>query len=96
MLSGMDWAIVGIIRRFLKQNAKRSVEITTVKTINNDELVKDKYCVNIKVKQRYIVPLVEENNQFVRVDTISETAKKDIDSFLNYKPKKYAYLNFNF
>ena len=62
----------------------------------SDELVKDKYCVNIKVKQRYIVPLVEENNQFVRVDTISETAKKDIDSFLNYKPKKYAYLNFNF
>ena len=62
----------------------------------SDELVKDKYCVNIKVKQRYIVPLVEENNQFVRVDTISESAKKDIDSFLNYKPKKYAYLNFNF
>ena len=62
----------------------------------SDELVKDKYCVNIKVKQRYIVPLVEENNQFVRVDTISETAKKDIDSFLNYRPKKYAYLNFNF
>ena len=62
----------------------------------SDELVKDKYCVNIKVKQRYIVPLVEENNQFVRVDTISESAKKDIDSFLNYRPKKYAYLDLNF
>ena len=62
----------------------------------SDELVKDKYCVNIKVKQRYIVPLVEENNQFVRIDTISERAKRDIDSFLHYKPKKYAYLDFNF
>ena len=62
----------------------------------SDELVKDKYCVNIKVKQRYIVPLVEENKQFVRIDTISESAKKDIDSFLHYQPKKYAYLDFNF
>ena len=62
----------------------------------SDELVKDKYCVSIKVKQRYIVPLVKINNQFVRIDKISESARKDIDSFLHYKPKKYAYLDFNF
>ena len=62
----------------------------------SDELVKDKYCVDIKVKQRYIVPLVEENHQFVRINTISESAKKDIDDFLNYQPKRYAYLDFNF
>ena len=62
----------------------------------SDELLKDKYCVNIKVKQRYIVPLVKVNNQFVRIDIISESARKDIDSFLHYKPKKYAYLDFNF
>lgn len=62
----------------------------------SDELVKDKYCVDVKVKQRYIVPLVEENYQFVRINTISESAKKDIDDFLNYQPKRYAYLDFNF
>ena len=62
----------------------------------SDELVKDKYCVDVKVKQRYIVPLVEENHQFVRINTISESAKKDIDDFLNYQPKRYAYLDFNF
>ena len=73
---------------------KKWVEATKIK--ESDELVKDKYCVNIKVKQRYIVPLVEDNNQFVRIDKISESAKKDIDSFLHYKPKKYAYLDFNF
>ena len=76
-------------------NCFKEWELAT-KIQESDELVKDKYCVDIKVKQRYIVPLVEENNQFVRIDTISESAKKDIDSFLNYKPKKYAYLDFNF
>ena len=76
-------------------NCFKKWELAT-KIQESDELVKDKYCVDIKVKQRYIVPLVEENNQFVRIDTISESAKKDIDSFLNYKPKKYAYLDFNF
>ena len=73
---------------------KQWEEATQIKESN--ELPKEKYCVDIKVKQRYIVPLVEENNQFVRVDTISESAKKDIDTFLNYRPKKYAYLDLNF
>ena len=76
-------------------NCFKKWELST-KIQESDELVKDKYCVNIKVKQRYIVPLVEENKQFVRIDTISESAKKDIDSFLHYQPKKYAYLDFNF
>ena len=62
----------------------------------SDEQPKDKYAVDIKVKQRYIVPLVEEENKFVRIDTVSENAKEDISRFLNYKPKKYAYLDFNF
>ena len=61
----------------------------------SDELPHDKYAVNIKVKQRYIVPLVEEGNQFVRIDKISKNAKEDINRFLNYQPKKYAYLDFN-
>ena len=62
----------------------------------SDELPKDKYAVDIKVKQRYIVPLVEEGNEFLRIDTVSENAKENINHFLNYKPKKYAYLDFNF
>ena len=72
---------------------KKWEEATQIK--ESDELIKDKYCVDIKVKQRYIVPLVEEGNQFIRIDKISESAKQDINDFLNYKPKKYAYLDFN-
>ena len=72
---------------------KKWEEATQIKESN--ELIMDKYCVNIKVKQRYIVPLVEEGNQYVRIDKISENAKQDINNFLNYQPKKYAYLDFN-
>lgn len=64
----------------------------------SDEPAKDKYCVNIdKVKVRYINPLVKiDNNKFERVDKISEKASIDIKNTLNYKTKKYAYLDFNF
>ena len=76
-------------------NCFKKWELAT-KIQESDELPKDKYAVDIKVKQRYIVPLVEEENEFVRIDTVSENAKENIDRFLNYKPKKYAYLDFNF
>ena len=63
----------------------------------SDEPVNDKYCVNIdKVKVRYINPLVEmNNNKFERVNKISEKADIDIENTLNYKTKKYAYLDFD-
>ena len=64
----------------------------------SDEIVKDKYCVGIdKVKVRYINPLVKvSDNVFERVNIISEKANIDIKNILNYKTRKYAYLNFNF
>ena len=76
-------------------NCFKKWELAT-KIQESDELPKDKYAVDIKVKQRYIVPLVEEGNEFVRIDTVSESAKENINHFLNYKPKKYAYLDFKF
>lgn len=72
---------------------KRWKEATEIQ--ESDELPEGKYFVNIKVKQRYIVPLVKNENQFVRIDKISKNAKKDIHRFLTFQPKKYAYLDFN-
>lgn len=58
---------------------------------------KDKYAVSIeKVKIRYINPLVKNGDKFVRIKDISDSARADINKALNYKTKKYAYLNFNF
>ncbi len=64
--------------------------------INESEtLVANRYCVNIeKVKKRYINPLVRFESKYVRTGDISDIAKKDIEEILNFKTKKYAYLDF--
>ena len=61
----------------------------------SDVPVKNKYCVNVNAKKRYIIPLVKNKNEYVRIDKISEKAKKDINEFLNFKTKPYLYLDLN-
>lgn len=67
----------------------------STKIYEADTEIKDKYCVSIKAKNRYILPLVRKNNTYIRINEVSTQAKDDIDNFLNYKTKKYAYLDFN-
>lgn len=62
----------------------------------SDDIVLDKYCVSIKAKRRYIVPLVKNNNSYERVNKVSDFAKEKIDEYLKYETKKYAYLDFIF
>lgn len=62
----------------------------------SDMPVLDQYCVSINAKIRYIVPLVRHENVYVRINEISKEAKEDIERALNFKTKKYAYLDFNF
>ncbi len=62
----------------------------------SDEEVKGKYCISIKGKRRYIVPLVKTESGTKRINEVSETAKKDIQDYLNWNTKKYAYLDFDF
>ena len=56
----------------------------------------DKYCVSITTKRRYIVPLVKYDNSYKRINEISGLAKEKINDYLNFKTKKYAYLDFDF
>ena len=51
----------------------------------SDEKVKDKYCVSIDAKIRYINPLVNG----IRISEISEVAKEEIQKALEFKTKKY-------
>ena len=60
----------------------------------SDTFVEDKYCASVKVKKRYIVPLVKTENEYVRINEISENAQKNIDDFFAFTPKKYGYLDF--
>lgn len=67
-----------------------------IKINESDVPIDDKYCVSIKAKIRYIVPLVRDGNKFVRINEISDEAKQDIKRCLEFKTKKYAYFDFNF
>lgn len=62
----------------------------------SEDFVKNKYCKSIKAKIRYIVPLIKENNKYVRINEISENAKSNIEKCKNFKTQKYAYLDFDF
>ena len=53
---------------------------------------KDKYAVSLKVKRRYIVPLVNG----VRVNKLSEETSKIIEDFLNFNSPTYGWFDFNF
>ena len=61
-----------------------------------NEPVEGKYCVDLNVKIRYIVPLVRQENKFLRITEISDKIKKDIDDYVSYRHPKYAWLDFEF
>ncbi len=67
-----------------------------VKIKESDIPVAGKYCVKIKAKIRYIIPLVKIQNKSIRINRISEVANEDIQKALNFHTKKYAYLDFEF
>lgn len=63
---------------------------------DSETYVSDKYCVNVKSKRRYNIPLVKIGDVAVRIYDVSKKAKDDIDAYLNYETTKFAYLDFDF
>lgn len=61
-----------------------------------DVPVENKYCVGVNGKMRYIVPLVKQGTEYIRINKLSEEANKNIQRALNFKTRKYAYLDFDF
>ena len=66
------------------------------KVYENDEKVEGKYCVSVDAKQRYIIPLVKNENKTIRINQLSKKAKEQIETFLKFHTKKYIYFDFNF
>jgi len=59
--------------------------------VHCDKKLDKHFCVNLKVKQRYINPLVKtENNSAVRLDKISDKARTIISDFLNWEDTPYG------
>lgn len=69
----------------------------TTHIMESDKPVQGKYCVSIKAKRRYIIPLTKTTEgNIVRINQISQIAKEKIDSFLNFEVPPYAYFDFDF
>lgn len=56
----------------------------------------DIYCVSVKGKKRYIVPLVKLNKGSRRITDIDLTCKEAVEQYKNLKRSKYIGFNFNF
>lgn len=66
------------------------------KVYESDEKIEENYCISIDAKKRYIIPLVKNEEETVRINKISSQAKKQIEDFLKWNTKKYIYFDFNF
>ena len=79
---------------YLSETFKMFQEATQV--FDSHVFVKDKHCVSIKAKRRYIIPLVQNGENAERVYNLSRSAKKDIDNYLSFETTKYSYFDFDF
>jgi len=63
----------------------------------SDSFIDGKYCVNVKGKARYVIPLVLNNGESVRIDRISSIANDDISFYLSLpRGGYYTYFDFDF
>lgn len=62
----------------------------------SDTPVKSKYCISVKSKRRYVIPLARYDGSVSRIDKISKKAANDIQEYFNIKHYKYIGFNFNF
>ena len=79
---------------YIKDNFIKFQNATFV--YGSDTPIDDKYCINVKGKRRYIIPLTKYNNSVCRINEISKSAKDDIEEYFNIKHFKYTGFDFNF
>lgn len=91
--------VIEKIKKCEENHIARNFEIwqNATKIKESDEFVQGKYCVSVKnPKVRYIVPLVKVENDYIRIDKLSQKASQDIQNAKNFKTKEFAYLDFSF
>ena len=80
---------------YLSEGFKKFQSASVVHKSNTP--IEGKYCVNVKSKTRYIVPLVLEESGITRINKVSEKANNAINTYLNMpKGGYYTYFDFNF
>lgn len=79
---------------YIKDSFNKFLKATS--TYGSDVPVNDKYCISVKGKKRYIVPLAKTNNGIYRINEIYEDAKIAVEDYLNLKRCKYTGFDFEF
>jgi len=90
-----------IIEKIKKQADREMVKIlekfqNAISIGRSNIEIKDKYCVSVKAKKRYINPLVNNKDKAKRVTVLSCEAKKIIEEIKVFEDSKFAYLDFKF
>ena len=80
--------------KYIKESFINFQNATSIYTSNVP--VQDKYCISVKSKRRYIIPLVKTGNGTIRINEISSQAQNDINEYFSIKHSKYIGLNFDF
>lgn len=62
----------------------------------SEEPVSGKYCISVKGKKRYIVPLAKQNDSVSRINEIDEECKKAVEEYKLLKRSKYTGFDFDF
>ena len=62
----------------------------------SDEPKDDRYCISVKAKRRYVIPLVKTEDGAKRINAISKEAHADIEKYFTEKEPKYFGFDFQF
>ena len=90
--------IINRIKNCENEHIKESFNnfINADKVYESDTEVDDKYCINVKVKRRYVKPLVLTLNGVRRIDTLDSRAKNEIENYLSLKNEGWIHFDFDF
>lgn len=58
--------------------------------------INNKYCISVKGKKRYIVPLTQISGKVYRINEIDEDSHKEVENYMNLKRSKYTGFDFEF
>ena len=79
---------------YLKQSFIQFVGATNIYA--GEKPATDKYCISVKGKKRYIVPLVKLDEKVARITDIDNSCKEEVEQYKNLKRSKFTGFNFEF
>ena len=79
---------------YISEHFKKFQEAKSV--FGSDEPVDGKYCISVKGKKRYIVPLVKVGDGSKRITEIDEESKKLVEEYMSIKRSKFTGFDFDF